>query len=149
MMAAMSRIMGVDVGSVRVGVALSDEGELIARPLDTVSRKSDRSMLADLRRLARENEVGRIVVGLPLSMDGGEQESTADARAVAERLRKQTRLPVVVWDERLTTVQAERALREGGVKGRRSRQVIDRVAAAVMLQSYLDSRSSPAAGGDR
>ena len=135
----MTRIMGLDVGSARIGVALSDESRLVASPFDTVIRTSDRSALGDLCRLAGEQGVTLIVVGLPLALDGSEQDSSRDARAIAESLRRRTRMEVVVWDERLTTVQAERALLEGGVRRGRRREVIDRVAAAVMLQSYLDS----------
>ncbi len=132
-----------------MGVALSDESGLIARPFDTVRRTGDRQAIRELKRIAAENEVTRIVVGLPLSMSGGEQPSTAAARRLASALEASTGLEVVVWDERLTTAQAERALIEGNVSRRRRRDVVDRVAAAVMLQSYLDSARStaPAPGG--
>lgn len=136
----MGRIMGVDVGRVRIGVAVSDESGLIACPLETVRRTSDRRAVAELCRLAAEQEITTIVVGLPLSMDGGEQDSSGDARRMADRLRSRSGLSVQVWDERMTSVQAERALLEGGMRRGKRRQVIDRVAAAVMLQSYLDSR---------
>ncbi len=141
-MRPMGRIMGIDPGSARVGVALSDESGLIARPFDTVRRTGDRQAVKALRRIAVENDVTRIVVGLPLSMAGLEQTSSVEARRLAQALESATGLEVVVWDERLTTVQAERAMIEANVRRRRRREIVDRVAAAVMLQSYLDSARS-------
>ncbi len=141
-MRPMGRIMGIDPGSARVGVALSDESGLIARPFDTVQRTGDRQAVKALRRIAVENDVTRIVVGLPLSMAGAEQPSSVEARRLAQALESATGLEVVVWDERLTTVQAERAMIEANVRRRRRREIVDRVAAAVMLQSYLDSARS-------
>jgi putative Holliday junction resolvase len=143
----MGRVLGVDVGTVRIGVAISDETGLIARPLETVRRTGDRKALGALARMAREHEVVRIVVGLPLTMGGGEQESSVDAREFAGKLRTRAGCEVLVWDERLTTAQAERALIEGGVRRKQRREVVDRIAAAVMLQSYLDSIPRDAAPG--
>jgi putative Holliday junction resolvase len=134
----MGRIMGIDVGTVRVGIALSDELGLTARPFETVRRGGDRVTARRIRDLAAENEVDRIVVGLPLGLDGREQSSSADARRMAAVLGEETGIEIVVWDERLTTVQAERALIEGNVRREKRREVIDQVAAALMLQSFLD-----------
>jgi putative Holliday junction resolvase len=148
MIRAMTRIMGLDVGSARIGVALSDESRLVARPFHTVSRTSDKAALGDLCRIAGEQGVTRIVVGLPLALDGSEQDTSRDARSIAESLRRRTRVEIVVWDERLTTVQAERALLEAGVRRGKRREAIDRVAAALMLQSYLDSLPPARPGGE-
>lgn len=145
----MGRIMGIDVGTVRVGIALSDELGLIARPFETVRRGGDRVTARRIRDLASENAVDRIVVGLPLGLDGREQRSSADARRLAEVLGEETRIEIVVWDERLTTAQAERALIEGNVRREKRREVIDQVAAALMLQSFLDlERARRQEGGD-
>jgi putative Holliday junction resolvase len=145
----MGRIMGIDVGTVRVGIALSDELGLIARPFATVRRGGDRVTARGIRDLASENAVDRIVVGLPLGLDGREQRSSADARRLAEVLGEETRIEIVVWDERLTTAQAERALIEGNVRREKRREVIDQVAAALMLQSFLDlERARRQEGGD-
>lgn len=145
--------MGIDVGTVRVGIALSDELGLTARPFATVRRGGDRVTARRIRDLAAENAVDRIVVGLPLGLDGQEQRSSADARRLAGVLDEETAIETVVWDERLTTVQAERALIEGNVRREKRRAVIDQVAAALMLQSFLDFERSRAqegndAGGD-
>lgn len=131
--------MGVDAGTRRVGIALSDELRITASPLTTLQRKDDRSTARAIRDLATRHEVDRIVVGHPLGLDGREQESSRDAEALATAIREAAQVEVVSWDERLTTAQAERALIEGGVRRERRREIIDQVAAALMLQSYLDA----------
>ena len=108
--------------------------------VQTVTRTGRKAALNSLGALASENGVTLIVVGLPLSMDGSDQASSEDARQIARSLRGRTGLEVRVWDERLTTVQAERALIEGGVRRNKRKKIVDQVAAAVMLQSFLDSR---------
>lgn len=137
----MSRVVGVDLGSRRVGLALSDPSGVVATPHTVIERSGDRA--TDHRAIvavAREADADRIVVGLPLSLRG---DAGPAARAVLEEveaLRAQAEgMTVVTHDERLTTASAERGLREAGVGGRARRAVIDKVAAAVLLQSYLDS----------
>jgi putative holliday junction resolvase len=137
----MPRVLGVDLGSRRVGLALSDPSGVVASPYSVMERSGDRA--ADHRAIvavAREADADRIVVGLPLSLRG---DTGPAARAVLEEveaLRGQAEgMTVVTHDERLTTTSAERGLREAGVGGRERRAVIDKVAAAVLLQSYLDS----------
>lgn len=132
--------MGIDHGEKRVGVALSDEDSLIAQPHDTLARRDPSALLAAVAALARDNEVGEIVVGLPLGLDGREGASARRARRFSERLGELTGLPIVLWDERMTTVAAQRALGEAGVRAREQKTMVDRVAAALMLQSYLDSK---------
>ena len=134
------RILALDVGEKRIGVALSDPTGLLATPLTTIERKGQDSDIDAALRLATEHEVGEIVVGLPLSMSGrrGPQAGRVDAfvRALAER----TDIPLKSVDERLSSVQAERMLRESGVEPSKNKSRIDSAAAAVVLQSYLDSR---------
>jgi len=132
--------MGIDHGEKRVGVALSDEDSLIAQPHDTLARRDPSALLVAVAELARDNEVGEIVVGLPLGLDGREGASARRARRFSERLGELTGLPIVLWDERMTTVAAQRALGEAGVRAREQKTMIDRVAAALMLQSYLDAK---------
>ncbi len=137
------RAIGVDLGSRRIGVALSDSGGVLASPFDTVVRSGDVAL--DHRRileLAAEAEAEIIVVGLPLSLDGTTGPAAEGVLAEVERLRVATPIPVETYDERLTTVTATRLLRDGGVKGRAQRQVVDKVAASILLQAWLDGRRS-------
>lgn len=132
------RRLGIDHGERRVGIALSDEDGRIAHPHDTLPRRDPDALLAAVAELARAQDVSEIVVGLPLSLEGREGASARRARRFAERLEKATALPVVLWDERMTTLAAERALGEAGVRAGDRREMVDRVAAALLLQSYLD-----------
>ena len=136
------RALGIDLGSRRIGVALSDSGGVLASPYETVQRSGD--VARDHRRilaLAAEAEVEVLVVGLPLALDGSIGPAAEAVLAEVDELRAATELPVETYDERLTTVTATRLLRRGGVKGKARRQVVDKVAAAVILQSWLDGRS--------
>lgn len=133
----------MDFGERRVGVAVSDPTGTIARPLTTLRRRrGKRPPVASLERLARQHEVAGVVWGLPLELDGTESEWTREVRAVAERLGRRLELPVYYVDERMTTIQAERAVRESGVSRsrRREKERVDRTAAAVILQAWLDRR---------
>ncbi|MBN2719389.1 MAG: Holliday junction resolvase RuvX [Deltaproteobacteria bacterium] len=135
----MTRILALDVGSRRIGVALSDETQLIAQPLEYIDVKAENPVNA-IARLCREHQVGRVVVGLPLSMSGGDRgESSRRARALGKVLAEKVKLEVVYFDERFTTTQADRALIEGNVSRQKRRHVVDKVAAALILQGYLDS----------
>lgn len=135
------RLLGIDPGLRRVGVALSDEDARIAMPLTTLERVSDAALTDALAALVAEHVVGTVVVGLPLRLDGSESESSRKARKLAAALEPRVTAEVVLWDERLSTAQAERALREGGVRGRDKKAVVDQVAATLILQSFLDSRA--------
>jgi putative Holliday junction resolvase len=137
------RAVGVDLGDARIGIALSDSGGTVATPWTKVERCGDERQ--DHRRIAdlvAEVEAERVVVGLPLSLDGSIGPAAEKALAEVERLAAVLSVPVETYDERFTTVTAERALREQGVTGRRRRQVIDQVAASVLLQAWLDARSA-------
>jgi putative Holliday junction resolvase len=129
--------MGLDYGTRRVGVAISDPSRLLAQPHGVIDQE-DQELEVELRRLVKDMEVDLVVVGLPLSLSGREGPAARAARAFARRVAEVTGLPVELADERLSTVAAESALREGRVKGPDRRRMVDRVAAALMLQSYLD-----------
>jgi putative Holliday junction resolvase len=142
--------IGVDVGTVRVGVACSDPSGFLATPLETVPRDVRRE--SDLRRIAtlvEECEAVEVVVGLPRGLSGREGDAAASARSYAVAIACRVRpVPVRLVDERLSTVTAQRSLREAGVKGRRHRPVVDQAAAVVILQSALDGeRASGRAPG--
>jgi putative holliday junction resolvase len=132
--------IGVDVGRVRVGVARSDRDGLLATPVATLARGA--GTIGDLLALAAELEPVEIVVGLPLSLSGADTASTTDAREFAAELARAVAVPVRLVDERLSTVTAQRALRESGRRARGSRPVIDQVAAVIILQNALDSERS-------
>lgn len=132
------RVLAVDPGSKRVGLALSDPTGTIAQGLTTLDAEPLETLPERVAAIAREKDAGRIVVGLPRRMDGSFGPEAKAARELAAQLRKAARLPVELMDERLTTVEAERSLREAGVHGRHRRQRVDRVAAALLLQSHLD-----------
>lgn len=135
------RVLGIDPGEVRIGVAVSDETRAIAFPVCTLERKK-RDVVSDLTLAIAEYEIDQLVVGLPLRLDGTEGEAARRARVLGEELAAGLGLGVVYWDERLTTAAAERGLRELGLDGRVRRDVVDQSAAALLLQSYLDSKTS-------
>ncbi|MEA2616860.1 MAG: putative pre6S rRNA nuclease [Chloroflexota bacterium] len=130
--------LGLDAGSVRVGLAATDPTATIASPVATLRRR-DRELWDRVREEARARGAERVVVGLPLRLDGTEGDAATAARALADEASRQTGLPVEMWDERLSSVAAERALLESGMRRERRRQTIDAVAAAIMLQGWLDA----------
>ena len=141
------RRLGVDVGRVRVGVAVSDPDGILATPLVTVSRDMGAapdtvpSDVAELVRLVGEHEAVQIVVGLPLRLNGAEGPAAIDIRAYSDRLARAVGpVPIVLADERMSTVVATRRLAERGVRGKRQRAVVDQAAAVEILQSWLDAQ---------
>ncbi|HEY8544312.1 MAG TPA: Holliday junction resolvase RuvX [Acidimicrobiales bacterium] len=135
------RALGLDLGEKRIGVALSSGS--LATPYEVVHRSGSRERdHAAIARLAEEAGAELIVVGLPLSLDGTKGPAARTVEAEAEELRVQVGLPVELWDERLSTVEATRRLGGAGVRGRKRRHVIDQVAATVILQSWLDANPS-------
>ena len=134
------RILAIDPGSKRVGLALSDPTATIAQALTTVPAEPAGTLPARLAKIARENEAARIVVGLPKRLDGSRGPEAKAAQELAAAIRKESGLPVELVDERLTTVAAERSLIAGGVRREKRRLSVDRVAATLMLQSHLDRR---------
>jgi putative Holliday junction resolvase len=138
-----SRALAIDLGSVRVGLAVSDPLGFTAQPAGRLERKRLDADLGPLADLVREREVGTIVVGHPLLMSGEPGKAAREAEAFAARLAAALPCRVVLWDERLTSVQAQRALIEGDVRRKRRREVVDATAATVLLQSWLDAQAIP------
>jgi putative Holliday junction resolvase len=134
------RILGVDHGDARVGLALSDDLNFLAHPLETITVKTT-SPVRRIREIVESREVGLIVVGLPRNMDGTHGPAAAKVTAFVEKLRASIRCTVVTIDERLSTVAAQRSLHEAGRKAHQQRAVIDQAAAQVILQTYLDSQA--------
>ena len=135
------RILGLDLGDVRIGVAISDPGRRVAVPMGTVHTGAPADLKA-IAKLVGDHEVTLVVVGHPLKMSGAPGARAHHAEEFVAALRQVLRVPVVLQDERLSTVEADRALREAGAGGRDRRRAVDRSAAAVILQSYLD-RAAP------
>jgi len=137
----LARILGIDFGSKRIGVALSDPTGTICSPLGVIQNQGLEKSARELVRLAREREAAEFVVGLPLNMNGSEGPSARAARRLAEKLEQFSSLPVHLWDERLTSAAAERAMIQGDLsRGKRAKR-IDKVAAQMILQSFLQNRS--------
>jgi len=134
------RTLALDFGDRRIGVALSDPTGLTARPVMTLVRTTKDDDMRAILDLVRRHDVRRIVVGMPLDMSGRPGTRARITESFMNRVRAAAGLPVIPWDERLTTVQAERVLLEGDTSRARRRQVIDQVAAVIILQSYLDAR---------
>jgi putative pre-16S rRNA nuclease len=135
----MNRILALDFGRVRIGVAISDELQLLAHPLETLL--VHRQAAARVAEIVREKKVERVVVGVPRQMNGAIGSAATEALAFVEKLRATLPCPITTWDERLTTVAAHRALRDAGKKARDTRGYLDQVAAQMILQTYLDYRS--------
>ena len=136
------RIMGLDFGSVTVGVALSDEMHLTAQPVEVIKRKDEnklRQTLARIEELVKEYEVGLIVLGYPKNMNNTIGERARKTEEFKEKLERRTGLEVGLWDERLTTVSAMQVLMEGKVRRENRKAYIDKIAAVFILQGYLDS----------
>ncbi len=145
------RIVGLDFGSKTVGVAVSDPLGITAQPVEIVRRKSEnklRQTLARIEELAKEYEAEMFVLGLPKNMNNTLGERAERTLEFKEMLERRTGLPVVMWDERLTTVAANRAMMEGGVRRENRGQYVDALAASLILQGYLDSRSLQASSED-
>jgi len=131
------RILAVDYGGRRTGLAVSDELGVTAQGLDTVEVEDEQKLPSAVARVAESFGAGRIVIGLPLNMDGTESEMSGKVRAFGEFLARETGLPVVFWDERLTSMQALRVMQELGEKTRGNKHKVDRISATLMLQEYL------------
>ncbi len=136
------RYLGLDLGRARIGIALADDILRTARALETIRRTTERRDLAAIRQIGEEYEVTRAVLGLPLNMDGTEGASARLSRVFAPKLEAALGVPVELFDERLSTFEAERRLREQGLSARELRDTVDAEAAAVILQGWLDRRSA-------
>jgi putative holliday junction resolvase len=135
-----ARILAVDYGEKRIGLAVSDELGITASPLMTLVRRSDDETVRQIAQLASKLRVTQIVVGLPRRTDAQEGEMERKVKAFAEKLRQAVSVPVVLFDERFTTRIAEQVLLEADLSRRKRKQVRDRLAAVILLQSYLDSQ---------
>ncbi|MBJ95174.1 MAG: Holliday junction resolvase RuvX [Rickettsiales bacterium] len=133
------RSLGLDVGTVTIGIAVSDPLGMFAQPVRTLRRTGRKADVAEIVSLVREREVGTVVIGLPLRTDASEGESAKEARRMAAALAAALPdIPMVLQDERFSTAEAERTLIEGGVRRKKRKQVVDQVAAVLILQSWLD-----------
>ncbi|HEY7153031.1 MAG TPA: Holliday junction resolvase RuvX [Gemmataceae bacterium] len=138
-MSVPGRLLGVDYGSVRIGLAVSDPERRLASPLVVYERRSREQDAVYFRSLVSDEEVAAFVVGLPIHLDGREGQKAAEARAFGAWLAETTGLPVTFWDERFSTVEAESALWQAGLTHKKRKARRDRVAAQVLLQAYLDA----------
>jgi putative Holliday junction resolvase len=134
------RVLGLDVGSRRIGVAVSDPLGITAQGIETLQRRNKRHDLAALEQVIRDYSVREIVVGLPLRMSGAEGTQSDKMLVFAEELRKRFRLPVHLWDERLTSAEANRLLRETELSIEKRAKAVDRMAAVLILQGWMESR---------
>lgn len=141
-------MLGLDVGGKRIGVAVSDELELTAQGLCVVTRRTDKHDIETIGRLVKEYDVGEIVLGLPLRLDGTEGIEARRLRSLAAELERSLGVTTLTWDERLTSREAERHLIQANVRRRRRKEVIDKVAASIILQSYLDWRAGRREAGE-
>ena len=136
------RILALDHGTKRIGVAVSDEMKMIAQPLEYVPAEPFARFLARLEEILREKEVELIVIGMPRNMDGSYGPAALKVQEFAAALRDAVAIPIKLWDERLTSAQAQRFLIQGGVRREKRKEKVDKMAAAILLQSYLDARPS-------
>ncbi|MCR5556302.1 MAG: Holliday junction resolvase RuvX [Butyrivibrio sp.] len=136
------RIMGLDYGSKTVGVAISDELLLTAQGREIIRRREEnklRKTLARIEELIQEYKVERIVLGLPLNMDQTPSERSQLCLEFKDKIERRTGIPVIMWDERLTTVEADEIMDEAGIKGKERKEYVDMIAAQIILQDYLDN----------
>ena len=134
---ALYRIMGIDHGAVRVGIAISDPMQIIARPYKVIINND--GLLDEITSIIKKENIGKIIIGLPLNLAGEDTQKTKEVRNFAEKLKKDISIPVILWDERYTTVEANEALQEMGYNIHESKEVIDKVAASLILRNYLEN----------
>ena len=138
------RLMGLDYGNVHVGVALSDELGMTAYPLEVIKRKDSnklRKTFARIEEIAREYKVDKIIIGLPLNMDDSESEISKTVIDFSENIKRRTGLPVELWDERLSTLEATDILKEAGIKLQDRKTYIDKIAASFILRRYMEDNA--------
>lgn len=146
-MSSMKRILALDPGTKRIGVALSDEMGWIAQPLETFERRSITADLKHIQELVRDHEVARVIMGMPFRLDGSVGPAAEQVEQFKAMLEGVLSVPVIPWDERLTSKSAESMLIEANVSRKKRKGAVDRVAAAILLQSYLESLSSEKQSG--
>ena len=133
-----SRLIGIDPGKKRIGIAISDENKKVATPYTTIVKKDYSSFLAQIKKIVQENAIKGIVIGNPINMDGSIGPKSQSSRSFVNNLSKEINIPILLWDERLTTVSAERSLLEADLSRKKRQQIIDKIAASIILQSFLD-----------
>ncbi len=138
----MSRYLGIDFGDARIGVAVSDEMNFMAHPLETIFVKKT-APIPRIRTLAAEKSVSKIIVGMPRNMDGSHGPAAQKVRAFIDALAAAITCEIIPWDERMTTVSATRALHEAGRNAKQQRNIIDQAAAQIILQSWMDGQPDP------
>lgn len=141
------RTLALDWGKARIGLAITDESDVYVQTLPTLHRKNRATDLTELSRIITENSVSTLVVGAPLHLDGAASPSSSQAEQLGRTLAKLCGVELILWDERLTSVEAEEILALRG--GKRKPGDVDRVAAALILESYIENRPAPASGGTR
>ena len=134
------RIMAVDLGLVRTGLAISDEMEMLASPIGTITERNLDTLVGTVAEKAIQYGAQELVVGLPRNMDGSKGESAQRAEAFSEKLHLETGLPVALWDERLTTMSAIGYLNNTNVRGKKRKKIVDTVSATIILEDYLQNR---------
>lgn len=144
----MSRLMALDVGNKRIGVAVSDPLRLFARGLTVITRTSNKETFQAIRELVVEQEVGKLIVGLPLSMNGEVGPQAQAVQKFADKLRAKLEVPIEMWDERLSTASASQVMFERGQSARKQKASIDSVAAAVILHDYMEAMQFRASLGE-
>lgn len=133
------RILALDHGTVRIGVAVSDEMQIIASPLEFVPAEPSEAAFARLQQIIADKQASLILVGMPRNMDGTYGPAAQKVQEFVAALKERVTVPIKLWDERLTSVQANRILSQANVRGRDRKQKVDKMAAAILLQSYLDA----------
>ncbi|MFB0525847.1 MAG: Holliday junction resolvase RuvX [bacterium] len=133
------KILGMDYGEKRIGLALSDISNMVARSLKVLNRDTTRNWLGEIKTIVDENKIEKIVIGLPKNMNGSIGEKGKEVLAFVKVLGKVAKVPIVTWDERLTTVSAEKVLRQAELSRKKRKDILDKLSACIILQNYLDS----------
>ena len=135
----MPRILGLDIGERRIGVALSDAMNIIAMGMDTIDRKNEKNVVEKIKKIVEQHDVSKIIVGMPFNMNGTKGDSARSVESFIESLKKEIFVEIEFLDERLTTVQGERILLEADISRAKRRLSIDKISSQIILQTYLDS----------
>ncbi|NIM03243.1 Holliday junction resolvase RuvX [bacterium] len=133
------KILGIDYGEKRIGLALSDISNMVARSLRVLNKDATRNWFEEIKTIVNENEIKQIVIGLPKNMNGSIGKKGKEVLAFVKVLEKGVKVPIVTWDERLTTVSAEKVLRQADLSRKKRKRVLDKLSACIILQNYLDS----------
>ncbi len=135
---SLSRIMSIDYGTVRIGLALSDPLQIIANPFKVI-QNSGEEVFSEINSIIKSEKVGKIIVGLPVNLEGKDTKKTTEVRDFFEKLKNRISIPIIYWDESYSSAEAEEMLKKMGKSIKESRKVVDKFAASIILKSYLDS----------